>query len=527
MSTTAHLGLVHVEQAQAQKEVTINAALDDLDTAIAGTHTVTTAGGTTTLTAAEGLHRTIRVTGTLTSNATIVVPSARRLWGVINATTGSYSVTVKTSAGAGVVIPQGAAGDLVCHDGAEVVALGASSVFGRTGAVVAADGDYAAGQIVVTPGGSLSSTRVQTALVELQGDIDNLAANAVAAAYDTVGDGTATAFSLVHNWATYDLAVVVRTAASPYAQIEASAYDVTFPNENTVTLTFATAPAVDAYRVHLLKLPAGSEAGAPLVPLTAVYSVTGTHAVTVPAGYDKATLKVWGPGGGGPRAGTDAGGGGGFAQSQVSVTPGETLTVVVGAGGAAGSGGASIAGGGALTGVFRGSTLSTATPLAIAGGGGGGAFGTTTHSAQGGAGGGNLGADGEHVNITPAATGGTQSVGGTSAGGGTNGAYLTAGIAAASADALSNSAHGGAGYYGGGGGNSGNNYARAGAGGSGYVPASGSPLLAPGAPTPTNTAGSGATPANNADADYTSPAGVGGAVGAAGGAGRIVIIWEP
>ncbi|RME12163.1 MAG: hypothetical protein D6816_01230 [Bacteroidetes bacterium] len=49
-----------------------------------------------------------------------------------------------------------------------------ASVFGRTGAVVAANGDYNASQITNTPSGNLTSTTVQAALDELQTDIDNI-----------------------------------------------------------------------------------------------------------------------------------------------------------------------------------------------------------------------------------------------------------------------------------------------------------------------------------------------------------------
>ncbi len=54
-----------------------------------------------------------------------------------------------------------------------------SSVFGRTGAVVAVSGDYIANQITVTPVGNLASTHVQAALQEHQGDIDALTAGTV------------------------------------------------------------------------------------------------------------------------------------------------------------------------------------------------------------------------------------------------------------------------------------------------------------------------------------------------------------
>ena len=64
----------------------------------------------------------VKMTGTLTANQNIIVPSRNRarqlFW---NETTGSYTVTVKTSAGSGVTIPQGTLMEVLC-DGTNVEA---------------------------------------------------------------------------------------------------------------------------------------------------------------------------------------------------------------------------------------------------------------------------------------------------------------------------------------------------------------------------------------------------------------------
>jgi len=68
-------------------------------------------------------------------------------------------------------------------DGKFHVTVGAapvSSVFGRTGAVVAAAGDYTAAQVVNVPAGTLSATDVQAAINEIDGD--NVAQDALIAA---------------------------------------------------------------------------------------------------------------------------------------------------------------------------------------------------------------------------------------------------------------------------------------------------------------------------------------------------------
>lgn len=67
-----------------------------------------------------------------------------------------------------------------------VVTGGVASVFGRTGAVVAASGDYNAGQITNTPAGGIAAVTVQAALDELDTEkaaIASLAAVATTGAY--------------------------------------------------------------------------------------------------------------------------------------------------------------------------------------------------------------------------------------------------------------------------------------------------------------------------------------------------------
>ena len=62
-----------------------------------------------------------------------------------------------------------------------------------------------------------------------------------------------------------------------------------------------------------------------------------TGSCTVPAGVTQITIAAWGGGGGGGSGANGAGGGGGaYCGQSFTVTPGETLNIVVGAGGAGG-----------------------------------------------------------------------------------------------------------------------------------------------------------------------------------------------
>jgi hypothetical protein len=77
-------------------------------------------GGTVTLTEAEVSNSAIAFTGTLTSNLIVVVPTTnKRLWAIVNGTTGAFTLTIKTAAGTGVGVAQGKR-NLVYTDGTNV-----------------------------------------------------------------------------------------------------------------------------------------------------------------------------------------------------------------------------------------------------------------------------------------------------------------------------------------------------------------------------------------------------------------------
>ena len=96
-----------------------DANLTILEQAIARFASISTTGGTTTLTSSQNRYPVIRITGALVSNATIVVRTAEKNWNFINATTGAFSLTVKTTAGTGKTVPRGRAVKLYC-DGTNV-----------------------------------------------------------------------------------------------------------------------------------------------------------------------------------------------------------------------------------------------------------------------------------------------------------------------------------------------------------------------------------------------------------------------
>ena len=70
-------------------------------------------GGSVTLTVAQHRRNTIVLSGTLTSNLQLIFPTQLREWRLVNQCTGSFTVTAKTAAGTGVVIPSGSFGSPV------------------------------------------------------------------------------------------------------------------------------------------------------------------------------------------------------------------------------------------------------------------------------------------------------------------------------------------------------------------------------------------------------------------------------
>ncbi len=104
----------------------LNDTLLRIEKAISDDQSVVTTGGDTTLTNDESLNAILAVSGVLVSNANIIVPTRTKAWIVKNGTSGAYTVTVKTSAGTGIVVPQGESALLYC-DGTNVLQARASS----------------------------------------------------------------------------------------------------------------------------------------------------------------------------------------------------------------------------------------------------------------------------------------------------------------------------------------------------------------------------------------------------------------
>ena len=86
-----------------------------------GYTSISVAGNTNvTLTSSQAANQFITLTGALTGNIQVIVPSSPRLYFINNQTTGAYSVTIITASGTGLVATQGYYTGLGC-DGTNVI----------------------------------------------------------------------------------------------------------------------------------------------------------------------------------------------------------------------------------------------------------------------------------------------------------------------------------------------------------------------------------------------------------------------
>lgn len=261
MTTTTNLAVTKIDSSQAQKEVTANEAFDVFDAAlseisIAMSDAHYTLSSSTT--PKEWQYATIKLTGTLTASRNVIVPTNKKQYTVVNATTGGFSVVVKTSAGSGVTIGSDVTANVRC-DGTDVVVItngtGSGNVSGPESStdnhVVFFNG--ATGDIIKDSGLTLAGTNTGDETAETIGDLIDVAdekAAPVDADYIGLMDSAASNVLKKLSWANIKAAlnsvfvqktsvpVIIQLAASDEAtELTSGTGKMTFRLPHAMTLT--------------------------------------------------------------------------------------------------------------------------------------------------------------------------------------------------------------------------------------------------------------------------------------------------
>lgn len=144
MATTTNLTATKIEESQSQKATSANAAFDIFDKAIAGGLAKSITSADVTLTTDEARNAAILLSGTLTGNRNLIVPAASKIYLIKNGTSGSYTVTVKTASGTGIVVTQGKQAILYC-DGTNVIEAQSAASGSNSAVLVIACSDESTG----------------------------------------------------------------------------------------------------------------------------------------------------------------------------------------------------------------------------------------------------------------------------------------------------------------------------------------------------------------------------------------------
>ena len=92
-----------------------------LSKSVAGSADVTLTS--TNFTSDESRHAVLELTGALTGNINVIIPNVQKTYFLYNNTSGSYTLSIKTSSGTAVQIPQGSKEYVYCDGGNAIVTL--------------------------------------------------------------------------------------------------------------------------------------------------------------------------------------------------------------------------------------------------------------------------------------------------------------------------------------------------------------------------------------------------------------------
>lgn len=379
-----------------------NTNLDLLAESIAGAVTLDVAGsGDFTLTTASGAEDQARyailvLTGLLTGNRTIIVPSSPKNYTVINQTTGAFTVTLKQSAGTGLVIPRDGPTITVCTSTTCVDSIGATPYTKTLLATTSA-----APALTI-----LGATSVGAAIFN---------ATDTSAARSAIGATSVGSALIIASDTTAGRSAIGAAATGPIGSS-----GVTMNTARLLGRSTASSGAVEEITVGSgLSLAAGSiDLAATPVKAVRPVTITSSGTYTTPSGVTALMFFVSGATGGksNPSGNGGATGGAGYSEKYIA-SPAASYSITIGAGGTPGNAGGT-------------TTIDTISITGAAG------TSTNTGSSGGTASGGTFNANG--------GSGGTGNINGGVGGGGAGGSRAGAGFAGGNA-ASGNSGSGGGG----------------------------------------------------------------------------------
>lgn len=216
-----------------------------IDEAIAGVASITMTDANYTLTTANGAtdqsrQAAIVMSGTLTANRNVICPSKQKTYFFKNATTGGFSLTIKTSAGTGVTVANGDIVAVYC-DGTNVYPASVPFVSPTFSGSISLDG-----AVVINDSGAAQNFRV-----EGDTDVNLIFTNGTT---DRVGVGTATPSSK------FDVngAMMQNAVAIPASNIDCTAGNYFSKTiSGTTTFTVSNVPSSGTASALVLALTNG------------------------------------------------------------------------------------------------------------------------------------------------------------------------------------------------------------------------------------------------------------------------------
>jgi hypothetical protein len=348
--------------------------------------TIAVTGGTYTLAGSELNRIAYKFTGTLTSNVNIVVPATVQQYWVNNATTGAFTLGIKTASGAATLVTQGATAILYC-DGTNIISATTSAAFtGVVPVIQGGTGAVNAPSALTNLGGTGIGTSVFTAATTAAARSAIGAAAAGANSDITAITGLTTALTVAQGGTGATTAGAARTnlgAAASGANSDITA----LLNSSGIQIGAPTGGALGAGTINATGLfingvgaAAGGSVSSVALSAPSIFTVSGspvTTTGTLALSYSGTALPV-ANGGTGQTTYTDGqlliGNSTGNTLTKATLTAGSGITITNSAGGitiastAGGGSVTSVAASGGTTGLsFTGSPITTSGTLTLGG----------------------------------------------------------------------------------------------------------------------------------------------------------------